>query len=87
MMRDSKSLGHNTRIKIECEKEYAWLNSVRTELGLTWRGLMLKAEQRLLASEQEWPSGERKAEHESDVGGDGPAIEDGEVVAETEETR
>jgi hypothetical protein len=45
----------STRIRITSEEEYEWLNSVRQEYGLTWRGMMLKAEQRLLASEGHWP--------------------------------
>ena len=46
---------YNTRINIQSQEEYEWLNSVRKGLGLTWRGMMLKAEQRLLAAERTWP--------------------------------
>jgi len=50
---------HRTRITVSDPDQYAWLDAVREELGLTWRGLMLKAEHRLLASERAWadPSG------------------------------
>lgn len=43
-----------TRINVSDADQYAWLDAVREELGLTWRGLMLKAEHRLLASERAW---------------------------------
>jgi hypothetical protein len=46
---------YNTRINIQSQEEYEWLDSVRKGLGLTWRGMMLKAEQRLLAAERTWP--------------------------------
>ncbi|ELZ19721.1 hypothetical protein C475_22289 [Halosimplex carlsbadense 2-9-1] len=67
---------HRTRIKIADSDQYAWLDAVRDDLGLTWRGLMLKAEQRLLVSEQGWlqePTagcGDRTAESQPDVAGE-----------------
>ena len=50
---------HRTRIEISDADEYEWLVTVREDLGLTWRGLMLKAEQQLVATEQQLglPSG------------------------------
>lgn len=67
---------NRTRIKIADSDQYAWLDAVRDDLGLTWRGLMLKAEQRLLVSEQGWlqePTagcGGRTAESQPDVAGE-----------------
>jgi len=55
MSRSSSPSDYNTRINIPSQEEYEWLNSVRKGLGLTWRGMMLKAEQRLLAAERTWP--------------------------------
>ncbi|RNJ22533.1 hypothetical protein Nmn1133_12855 [Halosegnis longus] len=55
MSRPSSPSDYNTRINIPSQEEYEWLNSVRKGLGLTWRGMMLKAEQRLLAAERTWP--------------------------------
>lgn len=34
------------------DEQYEWLDSLREEMGLTWRGLALKGEQRLLISER-----------------------------------
>lgn len=55
MSRSSSPSDYNTRINIPSQEEYEWLDSVRKGLGLTWRGMMLKAEQRLLAAERTWP--------------------------------
>ena len=55
MSRSSSPSDYNTRINIRSQEEYEWLDSVRKGLGLTWRGMMLKAEQRLLAAERTWP--------------------------------
>jgi len=55
MSRSSSPSDYNTRINISSQEEYEWLDSVRKGLGLTWRGMMLKAEQRLLAAERTWP--------------------------------
>jgi hypothetical protein len=51
-----RSKGPVTRISIPADEEYQWLNAIRQDLGLTWRGMMLKAEQRLLAAERTWPA-------------------------------
>jgi hypothetical protein len=59
MTQSSSPSDHNTRINIPSQEEYEWLSSVRKGLGLTWRGMMLKAEQRLLAAERTWPPGLR----------------------------
>lgn len=51
----TRTTGPITRISIPSKEEYEWLNAIRQDLGLTWRGMMLKAEQRLLAAECAWP--------------------------------
>jgi hypothetical protein len=56
MSRSSGPSDYNTRVSIPSQEEYEWLNAIREELGLTWRGMMLKAEQRLLAAERHWPA-------------------------------
>lgn len=40
-----------SKIKIT-DAQFEWLDSIREEMGLTWRGLILKGEQRLLVSER-----------------------------------
>ncbi|WP_254824928.1 hypothetical protein [Haloglomus halophilum] len=52
----SRTKGPVTRISIPSDEEYQWLDAIREDLGLTWRGMMLKAEQRLLAAERTWPA-------------------------------
>ena len=54
MTRSSRTTDYSTRISVP-QEEYKWLDAVRDNLGLTWRGMMLKAEQRLLAAERTWP--------------------------------
>ncbi|MFT4921334.1 MAG: hypothetical protein ACI8XM_000531 [Haloarculaceae archaeon] len=80
----------STRIRITSQEEYEWLDSVRVKYGLTWRGMLLKAEQRLLAAERHWPEEFQTPEHlraggvagvASDAGGDRDAsAETDEVV-------
>lgn len=53
----------STRIRVSSQEEYEWLDSVRTKYGLTWRGMLLKAEQRLLAAERHWPEEFQTSEH------------------------
>lgn len=53
----------STRIRITSQEEYEWLDSVRVKYGLTWRGMLLKAEQRLLAAERHWPEEFQTPEH------------------------
>ncbi|QLC35657.1 hypothetical protein EFA46_015465 (plasmid) [Halarchaeum sp. CBA1220] len=52
----TRTKGPVTRISVPSDDEYEWLNTIREDLGLTWRGLMLKAEQRLRTTEQTWPA-------------------------------
>ena len=80
----------STRIRITSQEEYEWLNSVRRKYGLTWRGMLLKAEQRLLAAERHWPEEFRAPEHlRAGAGGGGVnAHEDGrkdDVLGEIDE--
>jgi hypothetical protein len=79
MTRSSRSTDYSTRIAVP-QEEYEWLDAVRDNLGLTWRGMMLKAEQRLLAAERTWPPKHRtqrvvpkdaNAENETEAGKEG----------------
>ena len=77
----------STRIRITSQEEYEWLDSIRRKYGLTWRGMLLKAEQRLLAAERHWPEEFRTPEHLR-AGGSVDAHKDGvedDVSVETDE--
>lgn len=56
-------MAESTRIRVSSQEEYEWLDSVRVKYGLTWRGMLLKAEQRLLAAERHWPEEFQTSEH------------------------
>ncbi|WP_251344540.1 hypothetical protein [Haloplanus halophilus] len=78
----------STRIRITSQEEYEWLDSVRENYGLTWRGMLLKAEQRLLAAERHWPEEFRTPEHlraGNRVDADGDAELAGDAASETDE--
>lgn len=47
------------------DEQYEWLDSLREEMGLTWRGLALKGEQRLLISERTVQQARAEAESAS----------------------
>jgi hypothetical protein len=79
MSRSSSPSDYNTRINISSQEEYEWLDSVRKGLGLTWRGMMLKAEQRLLAAERTWPP-RLRTQHVVSA----PAQSDADIEAECE---
>jgi hypothetical protein len=80
-------MAESTRIRVTSQEEYEWLDSVRMKYGLTWRGMLLKAEQRLLAAERHWPAEFQTPEHlragtdagDVDTGG-APLTEPDEVV-------
>jgi len=78
----------STRIRVSSQEEYEWLDSVRVKYGLTWRGMLLKAEQRLLAAERHWPEEFRTPEHligDAHVDADDTVEMEDETGADTDE--
>jgi hypothetical protein len=91
MSPSSSPSDYNTRINIPSQEEYEWLDSVRNDLGLTWRGMMLKAEQRLLAAERTWPPALRtqhvvtaRAQSDADIDAEREAEADTEAETESD---
>lgn len=78
----------STRIRITSQEEYEWLDSVREKYGLTWRGMLLKAEQRLLAAERHWPAEFQTTEYlrvDDGLDADGEGGVDSDASVETDE--